>query len=191
MGSHSFYVDSSLIEINDGAYNENSLVIEINSKLPSDISLVYNSQSAKFSFTSLNNKVFSLKFDYIENASMNYNIATNIDKNQLNDFWILINPNFLKDSNISNKIKNTNYLKKINNNNNFYSVLISTNIEFIKWIKLRIGYFENIDEPLNNENLKSDGIYLELNNSKLILKDNYIALSPEILVKQFQYGSVN
>jgi hypothetical protein len=88
-GSHSFYVDSSLIEINDGAYNENSLVREINSKLPSDISLVYNSLSGKFTFTSLNSSVFSLNFDYIENATMNYNIATNIDKNQLTLGWIM------------------------------------------------------------------------------------------------------
>jgi hypothetical protein len=88
-GSHSFYVDSSLIEINDGAYNENSLVREINSKLPSDISLVYNSLSGKFTFTSLNSNVFSLNFDYIENATMNYNIATNIDKNQLTLGWIM------------------------------------------------------------------------------------------------------
>ena len=88
-GSHSFYVDSSLIEINDGAYDENSLVREINSKLPSDISLVYNSLSGKFTFTSLNSNVFSLNFDYIENATMNYNIATNIDKNQLTLGWIM------------------------------------------------------------------------------------------------------
>jgi len=88
-GSHSFYVDSSLIEINDGAYDENSLVREINSKLPSDISLVYNSLSGKFTFTSLNSNVFSLNFDYIENATMNYNIETNIDKNQLTLGWIM------------------------------------------------------------------------------------------------------
>lgn len=88
-GSHSFYVDSSLIEINDGAYDENTLVREINSKLPSDISLVYNSLSGKFTFTSLNSNVFSLNFDYIENATMNYNIATNIDKNQLTLGWIM------------------------------------------------------------------------------------------------------
>lgn len=86
-GSHSFYVDSSLIEINDGSYDENSLIREINSKLPSDISLVYNSSSAKFTFTSVN--VFSLNFDYIENADMHYNIATNIDKNQLTLGWIM------------------------------------------------------------------------------------------------------
>ena len=88
-GSHSFYVDSSLIEINDGGYDENSLVQEINSKLPSDISLIYNSLSAKFIFASVNNSVFSLNFDYIENATMNYNIATNIDKNQLTLGWIM------------------------------------------------------------------------------------------------------
>ena len=86
-GSHSFYVDSSLIEINDGGYDENSLVQEINSKLPSDISLIYNSLSAKFIFTSVN--VFSLNFDYIENPDMHYNIATNIDKNQMTLGWIM------------------------------------------------------------------------------------------------------
>jgi hypothetical protein len=86
-GSHSFYVDTSLIEINDGGYDENSLVQEINSKLPSDISLIYNSLSAKFIFTSVN--VFSLNFDYIENPDMHYNIATNIDKNQMTLGWIM------------------------------------------------------------------------------------------------------
>ena len=114
-----------------------------------------------------------------------------IEKNQLNDFWILINPDFLKGKEENIKIKNTSYFKNLKNKGNFYCVLISTNIEFIKWIKLRIGYFENINEPLSNKNSKSDGIYFELNQSKLILKDNYIALCPEILVKQLQYGSVN
>jgi hypothetical protein len=88
-GSHSFYIDSSLIEINDGAYDENTLVREINSKLPSDISLVYNSLNGKFTFTSLNNNVFSLNFNYTENDTMNYNLATNIDKNQLTLGWIM------------------------------------------------------------------------------------------------------
>ena len=86
-GSHSFYVDSSLIELMDGAYDENSLVREINGKLPSDISLSYNSLNAKFTFTSIN--VFSLNFNYIENADMRYNLATNIDNNQLTLGWIM------------------------------------------------------------------------------------------------------
>ena len=88
-GSHSFYVDSSLIEIYDGGYDENSLVQEINSKLPHNIELEYNSISAKFIFTSKNKHIFSLNFDYIENPTMNYNIATNIDKNQLTLGWIM------------------------------------------------------------------------------------------------------
>jgi hypothetical protein len=33
--------------------------------------------------------VFSLNFDYIENADMHYNIATNIDKNQMTLGWIM------------------------------------------------------------------------------------------------------
>jgi hypothetical protein len=86
-GSNSFYVDSSLIEIMDGGYDENSLVQEINRNLPSDISLAYNSLNAKFIFTSV--KVFSLNFDYIENTAMRYNLATNVDKNQLTLGWIM------------------------------------------------------------------------------------------------------
>jgi hypothetical protein len=88
-GSHSFYVNTSLIEINDGGYDENSLVQEIKSKLPHNIELEYNSISAKFIFTSKNKHIFSLNFDYIENPTMNYNIATNIDKNQLTLGWIM------------------------------------------------------------------------------------------------------
>ena len=87
IGSNSFYVNNSLIEIMDGGYNELLLIQEINKKLPSDISLSYNPINAKFSFTSVN--VFSLNFDYIENASMHYNLATNVDKNQLTLGWIM------------------------------------------------------------------------------------------------------
>jgi hypothetical protein len=101
----------------------------------------------------------------------------------------------IKEKNILKNLKNTIYFKKRNTEKIFYSVLISTNVEFIKWIQLRIGYFENINTPLFNEDLKSDGIYLDLNsltleNPKLILKDNSIGLCPEILIKQFQYGLI-
>ena len=88
-GSNSFYVDSSLIELMDGGYDENSLVQEIQKKLPHNIEIKFNSISAKFIFTSKNHHVFSLNFDYIENATMNYNLATNIDKNQLTLGWIM------------------------------------------------------------------------------------------------------
>ena len=88
-GSNSFYVDTNLIELMDGGYDENSLVQEIQKKLPNNIEIEFNSISAKFIFTSKNHHVFSLNFDYIENATMNYNLATNIDKNQLTLGWIM------------------------------------------------------------------------------------------------------
>lgn len=87
MGSHSFYVNSTLIEIMDGGYDEILLVQKINEKLPSDISLSFNSISSKFIFTGVN--VFSLNFDYIQNSSMRYNLATNVDKIQLTLGWIM------------------------------------------------------------------------------------------------------
>jgi hypothetical protein len=86
-GSNSFYVNTSLIEINDGSYNQNLLLQEINNKLPHNIQLDFNPITCKFIFTS--NNVFSLNFDYIENVDMQYNLATNVDKNQLTLGWIM------------------------------------------------------------------------------------------------------
>jgi len=86
-GSNSFYVNNSLIEIMDGGYDENSLIQEINNKLPPDISLSYNLINSKFSFTS--DSSFNLNFDYFENNEMYYNLANNINKNQLTLGWIM------------------------------------------------------------------------------------------------------
>jgi hypothetical protein len=86
-GSNSFYVNNSLIEIMDGGYDENLLIEEINNKLPPDISLSYNLINSKFSFTS--DSSFNLNFDYFENNEMYYNLANNINKNQLTLGWIM------------------------------------------------------------------------------------------------------
>jgi hypothetical protein len=87
MGSNSFYVNNTLIEIMDGGYDELLLVQEINKYLPSGIVLSYNSISSKFSFTS--DFSFNLNFDYFENNEMCYNLANNVTKNQLTLGWIL------------------------------------------------------------------------------------------------------
>lgn len=76
-------------------------------------------------------------------------------KNQL-DFWIVMNPSFLFSNPILKKIKKSNFYKQQRNNieyNNsqYFATIITTNIEYLRWIKLRIGYFENIEEI--NENL--------------------------------------
>ena len=56
-------------------------------------------------------------------------------------------------------------------NNPFYISLVSTNLEFIKWIKLRLGYFEGLDTDIERS-FKSDGIQGKLNivENKNILK---------------------
>jgi hypothetical protein len=117
------------------------------------------------------------------------------------DFWLLISPNFLFLNNLDLKIKNTNFYKqkltslKLSGSNNkemnFYAALISLDKEFIDWMKLRLGYFENIDQLLeNNQNLNyvSDGIFGELKSidkSNIILESNKNLLHPDIFNKKF------
>jgi hypothetical protein len=78
-------------------------------------------------------------------------------KNLLIDFWITIEPNFIKNEEIINKIKKTNFFKRTTNNTSKYSMFITTNKEFYDWIKLRIGDFENINFNQNGE-YYSDGV---------------------------------
>ena len=89
-GSNCFYANNNLIELTNGGYDEDSLIEEINSKLNIlHIKILYNPINAKFSFKSLNDTSFSLNFDYFENQDMYYNLANNINKNQLTLGWIL------------------------------------------------------------------------------------------------------
>ena len=117
------------------------------------------------------------------------------------DFWVTISPEFVKDLSLNEKIKNTNFYKQkeseINYNSirNFYSVLISSDKEFIKWISLRLGYFENIADHIKQDTKStyiSDGIQgiVEGNaNEKLWfspLKSNKNFLHPDILLKKYK-----
>jgi hypothetical protein len=115
------------------------------------------------------------------------------------DFWVVISPDFVKSSEIKTKIKNTNFYAQqknsitYNKNYDFYSALISSDIEFIKWIKLRLGYFENIfDEKEIKTSYISDGIYgtLELKEEKeesySPLQSNKNFLHPDILLKKYK-----
>jgi hypothetical protein len=120
-----------------------------------------------------------------------------ITKNRLSDFWILVNPSFLNNTTVLNSINKTNYFIKNENKNNFYIVLNSTDLEFIKWIKLRLGYFEELFTNSNEKkDLFSNGIYTNsevLKNYKIkqFLNNNKYSLSPNILAEQFQSISLN
>jgi hypothetical protein len=83
------------------------------------------------------------------------------------NFWILMSPFLLLTNEIYNKIKKTKFYSLKNSqllhNDKFYiGVILSTNIEYINWLKLRLGYFENVDNPLLNDRFKSDGICGEI-----------------------------
>jgi hypothetical protein len=117
------------------------------------------------------------------------------------DFWILISPYFIYKNEILEKIRKSNYYFKEKNNicsrdlNSFYSnnfeffgTIISSDIEFIKWFKLRLGDFENI-ENLNKNSFNSNGLYGKINiknNEKIsILTSNNNYLHPSILIKRY------
>ena len=100
-----------------------------------------------------------------------------ISKNKLRNFWIVNSPNFVSLPKFKTKIINSNFYKqkvnqivaKLNNKDyEFYTALITFDYEFIKWIQLRIGYFEDIS-TISSPSIHSyisDGIY-----GKFDLKD--------------------
>ena len=118
-----------------------------------------------------------------------------VSKNKEQDFWILLNPKILKTTNILEKIKKTQYWKnnkKLKGDKDLtkYVFLTSTDVEFVKWIKLRIGYFEEIENPLLKYDLNSNGIYLSnvfLDTKRnFLLEHNPFSISSEILAEQLE-----
>ena len=93
-----------------------------------------------------------------------------VSKNKLRNFWIVNSPEFVFLPKFKTKITNSNFYKqkinqivvKLNNKDyEFYTALITFDYEFIKWIQLRIGYFEDIS-TISSPSIHSyisDGIY--------------------------------
>lgn len=70
------------------------------------------------------------------------------------NFWILLSPKFIENKNIQQRIEKTNFYKRLKEKNLQFTAIISMNYEFIKWIELRMGYFENIS--INDSNLETN-----------------------------------
>ena len=118
-----------------------------------------------------------------------------LSKQKNKDFWLLISPKFIQNKDFKTKIKLTNFydqqsklINPFNDENEFYVSLITTNLDFIKWIKLRLGYFEDLDSnEILRKDLKSDGVCGILNNNKQnILKHSPNYLHPDILISQYK-----
>ena len=90
-----------------------------------------------------------------------------ISQNKAPDYWILISPDFIKEKKLDAKIKLTRFFENqqskivFNSNQNkeieFYASLVSLDKEFMNWIKLRLGYFEEIEDFKTQ---KSNGFYV-------------------------------
>ena len=117
-------------------------------------------------------------------------------KNKSLDFWISISPKFINEFNLKEDIRLSNFYKQhsseiiTKNKNEFYSALISLDKDFINWIKLRLGYFEN-QKNLKNQsigsNFISDGIYGEIDyDSKNYLNYNKDFIHPYFYLSKYE-----
>ena len=121
-------------------------------------------------------------------------------KNKLKDFWIVNSPSFIESEEIKTKIVNSNFYKQKNNSLNsnlnncnykFYSALITSDFEFIKWFQLRIGYFEDITDKSNiGRDYVSDGIFGKLDKNILnnfnLFKNSLKYIHPDILLDRYK-----
>ena len=115
-------------------------------------------------------------------------------KNKSLDFWVSISPSFINESDLKEDIKQSNFYKQhsseiiTKNKKEFYSALISLDKDFISWIKLRLGYFEN-HKNLKDQKIKtdfiSDGIYGEIE-SNFTLNDNKDFIHPYFYLSKYE-----
>lgn len=80
------------------------------------------------------------------------------------DFWVLLSPEFiLKNPFLQGEIRRTNFYKQkkekilggSNSKFEFYSCLITTDLNFLEWLKLRLGYFETMATSISTQDYPS------------------------------------
>lgn len=113
------------------------------------------------------------------------------------DFWILTQPTFILNKNFQEKISKSNFYQQQKQNlksslteDEFFVSLVSINKEFITWVALRLGFFENIEtlEVDKKEIYTSNGIIgkIEKNQFKKILNYSSDILHPDLLINKYQ-----
>jgi len=117
-----------------------------------------------------------------------------ISQNKNPDLWILISPEFLNNKQIKENLRNSSFYKQYKNqiivsNNNidseFYGCIVSSNEDYIGWLKLRIGDFEDINNLRNSEKIyKVNGIS-GITEDGNILKSNPNNIHPELIKRKF------
>ena len=118
------------------------------------------------------------------------------ERKQSLNFWIVLSPIFVYDEMFLNKISKTNFYKQkkediLFENTNFFACVISTNAQYISWLKLRLGYFEEIEnfEELNPL-IKSDGICgtYDMKSSRILSPFNSIKnkVHPSLILEKYK-----
>lgn len=120
-------------------------------------------------------------------------------KQQEQDFWIITNPTLLfEGKNYSKILKSKFYKQQLNkikykslNTNfseDFLGAIISTNLKFIEWLRLRLGYFEQYDSIKDNTEASyvSDGVFGTIESSLFfknlqIEKNKFYYLHPDLV----------
>lgn len=103
-------------------------------------------------------------------------------QNKVLDFWVFLNPTLLDIPFINLSIISSDFYSNLYNkinfdNNNYLAVIVSTNKEYINWLKLRLGGFDIISiekylkgtlNKIKNSSIKWDGLYGRFNSLKKI-----------------------
>lgn len=128
------------------------------------------------------------------------------ESNRPVDFWVLIAPEFLEEPIRKKRLERTTFFNNHKEEildamgSKYYSSVISADKEFITWIRLRLGYFENIDILETQKDIIgdydsvviADGVCGEITlssediNFRLPLEDNRNFVHPLIRATQFQ-----
>lgn len=123
-------------------------------------------------------------------------------KQQEQDFWIVTNPSLLfEERNYSKIIKTKFYNQQIskiqynsktsNFSEDFLAAIVSTNMKFIEWLRLRLGYFEDSTSLANNSQASyvSDGVFGSVNSNYFFSylkndKKKFYYLHPDLINEQ-------
>lgn len=106
-------------------------------------------------------------------------------KSKVKDFWLVTAPSFLKRI----KLETSDFYHQTKQTDqNFYSVLISSNKEFLTWIKLRLGYFEPIGPTTRISGFAIDGVCGEIDLSSELspLRGDRNLIDPQIFLENYK-----
>jgi hypothetical protein len=116
------------------------------------------------------------------------------------DFWLLVSPFFIGEEKLDAKIRTSKFYQDKKDSvivewagggyQEFYAALVTPDENYMNWIKLRLGYFEDIEasrDSLASTSYTSDGVCGTLMISEddkfrtMVLASNYQKMHPDVM----------